>query len=572
MDSMKLGGRLTDESGEEDVAGPIRRMLSDKYVHAKRVGEILAALSRFGFGRVWDSASLLKDLPLDSRERKELAQMRVPIRLRLFFESLGPTYVKLGQMLSTRPDLVPEEYAEELASLRDDVPPVPFEKVRETVENELGAKLSDLFGSFEERPLAAASIGQVHRAVVKGTGEKVAVKVQRPDIAGIMKADMEILHDLVSVLKSSFSSIPNFDPAAVLDEFGRMLQREIDYTIEARNIRRFTENFKDMKEVCFPTVHWKLSGRRVLTMDLIDGVAVDRKEELARLKLDLSKLTEVLGKAYIKMIFADGFFHADPHQGNIFVLGDGRVCFLDFGAIGYLDDTTRDRVSLFYLSLIKEDVGRAAALLVEMSGAARKNVDLRLLEWDLRDYLDYTLLRREKVEMAAGMNQRIVTISMKHGVMLPSSFVLLERALALVEGVCRTLDPGFDIVELAQKNLMLMLEARYRPKPDPLQAVETARSYRALVRELPGRVDRLLKKVEDDDFTVKVDRSLFDELKVNIRRMGKTIAVTMIAAALILYIGWEGRSINLQFVHVTIGVFAIVGVWLVAVLMINRRG
>jgi ubiquinone biosynthesis protein len=544
---MRLGNRLTDESGEEDVRGPIRRMLSDKYVHAKRVGEILAALSRFGFGRVWDSASLLKDLQLDSRERKELAQMRVPIRLRLFFESLGPTYVKLGQMLSTRPDLIPEEYAEELANLRDDVPPVPFEKIQETVECELGAKLADLFSSFDERPLAVASIGQVHRAVVKGTGEKVAVKVQRPDVAEIVKADMEILKDLVRVLKSSFRSIPNFDPEAVLDEFGRMIQREIDYTIEARNIRRFTENFKDMKEVCFPTVHWQL-------------------------KLDLSRLTEVLGKAYIKMIFADGFFHADPHQGNIFILKDGRVCFLDFGAIGYLDDDTRDRVSLFYMSLIKQDVGRAAGLLVEMSGAARKNVDLRLLEWDLRDYIDYTLLRREKVKMAAGMNRRIATISMKHGVMLPSSFVLLERALAEVEGVCRTLDPDFDIVELAQKNLMLMLEARYRPKLDPLQAVETARSYRVLVRELPGRVDRLLKKLETDDFTVKVDTSLFDDLKHNIRRMGLIMAVTVIAASLIIYMGWEGQSLNLQLVHVTVGVSAIVFAWLVAVFAINRRG
>jgi ubiquinone biosynthesis protein len=569
---MELGGRLSDETGEKDVRGPIRRMLSDKYAHYKRVGEILAALSRYGFGRAWDSASVLKDLPFDSEARKEVMDLRTPVRFRQFLEGLGPAFIKLGQLLSTRPDLIAEEYADELANLRDNVPPVPFEVIKETVESELEGKLEGIFSSFEQKPVAAASIGQVHRAILKGTGQKVAVKVQRPDVAGTVRADIEILKDIVGVLERSFSSIDRFNARGVVEEFERMLLREIDYTIEARNIRRFTENFEDMPEVSFPVVHWKQSSRRVLTMDFIDGFTIDKKEELGKLKLDPAKLTATLGRAYIKMIFLDGFFHADPHQGNIFVLKDGRVCFLDFGAIGYLDDDMRAKATMFYMSLIRQDAAKAAGLLMQLSGATERTVDIHNLEWDLRDFLDFSVLSSQKVHLSRGMNQRIATISMKHGVMLPSSFVLMERALAEIEGVCRTLDPEFDITILARNNLDVMLKARYTPELDPLQAIETARSYRELVRDLPGRLDRLLKKLETDDFRVKVDGSLFDDIKKNIRRMGLIIAVTIMAASLVIYMGWEGQGLNLQFVHVTIGVLAIVFAWVLAVAVIYRRG
>jgi ubiquinone biosynthesis protein len=565
------GARLADEAGESDLRGPVRRMLSDRYVHFRRVGEILAALSRYGFGRAWDSASLLKDLPFDSEARHELADMRLPIRFRLFLEGLGPTYIKLGQMLSTRPDLIPEEYADELGNLRDNVPPMPFSAVRETVEGELGGKLGELFASFEEKPVAAASIGQVHKATLKEKGETVAVKVQRPGIAETVRADLEILSDLAAVLERSFSGIEHFDIRGVIAEFGRMMQREMDYTVEARNIRRFTENFSDMKEVTFPSVHWKLSSRRVLTMGFIDGFTIDKRDRLLGLKLDPAALAGTLGRAYIRMIFVDGFFHADPHQGNLFVLADGRICFLDFGAIGYLDEGARDRVALFYISLIRGQVGRSARLLMELSGASERTVDLRSLEWDLRDFMDFTALRRQNVALDRGMNQRIVAIAMKHKVMLPSSFVLLERALAQVEGVCRTLDSGFDIIALAEGNLPMLLEARYRPKPDPIQAIETARSYRRFTRELPARMDRLFKKLEGGEVTIKVDPSIFDGLKASVRRTGLIVAVTLIAAAFILYIGWEGQRIELELLGRTVGAGAVFGAWLAAVLLLARR-
>jgi ubiquinone biosynthesis protein len=196
---------------------------------------------------------------------------------------------------------------------------------------------------------------------------------------------------------------------------------------------------------------------------------------------------------------------------------------------------------------------------------------LHNLEWDLRDFLDYSVLSRQKVKLPRGMNQRVVTIAMKHGVMLPSSFVLLERALAEIEGVCRTLDRGFDITRLAQDNLEMMLKARYRPKLDPLRTVETARRYRKAMRELPARVDQLFRKLEGGEVTIKVDPSIFDGVKASVRRTGLILAVTLMAAALIIYMGWESQRIELQLIHRSIGVAAVFAAWLAAVVFLVRR-
>jgi ubiquinone biosynthesis protein len=425
---------LDDSEGPRE---PIRKLLSQKYVHYKRVGEILQELSRFGFGRLWDSTSLLTDFKLDAQEKKEVASQRSSVRFRLLLESLGPTFIKLGQMLSTRADLIPKDYVEELGSLRDDVPPIPYDKVKEILEEELEGKIEDVFQSFEKEPVAAASIGQVHAGVLLKTNEKVAVKIQRPDIKKIIKADIEILNKIADILRRAFKDIENFDPQGVIDEFGHMILREIDYTLEARNIERFKKNLSSIEGVVIPKVYWQYSTKKILVMEFMDGVPLDEKEKLDEMKTDYKVVTDTLGEAYIKQIFIDGFFHADPHQDNIFVMKGNRVCFLDFGAIGYMNDDTRDQVSTFYISLIQENVKKAAEAFVDMSGGQVKDVDFQRLEWDLRDFVDYSMMKKDDVPIADGMNQRMVDIALKHNLMLPSSFFLFERALMQVEGVSR---------------------------------------------------------------------------------------------------------------------------------------
>jgi len=568
-----FGKKVMDETGnEDDVKGPIKQMLSDKYVHYKRVGEIMSALSKFGFGKVWDGATLLKDLPFDSVERKELMELKDSIRFKMLLESLGPTFVKLGQMLSTRPDLIPEEYVEELASLRDDVGPLPFDEVKKVIEEELKGKISELYATFDEKPLAAASIGQVHVATLNKTGEKVAVKIQRPNITDTIKADIEILRDLAGVLEKTFKSIDRFDPKGVVDEFAHMMTRELDYTIEARNIQRFRNNMKDIEGLVIPKVYWKLSSRKVITMEFMDGAPIDKVEKLKKWKSDYKAITDILGKAFIKQIFVDGFFHADPHQGNIFVLKGNTVSLLDFGAIGFLDDETRDKVGLIYMAMMKQDVGRAAKGLVEISKSSTKDVDVQKLEWDLRDYVDYNFLKKDRVPVDKGMNQKIVTIALKHNVMLPASFVLLERALMQLEGVCRSVNPEFDIAELTEKNLMMLLQSRYGPKMDPMQGLETAHQYREFMKHLPHRADSILTKIENDDFTVKVDTGWVDDLKQHLRKTVLILAISIVAAALVLFVAYTGKDLGLGIVPHSLVVILIVIAWAIAIIVIHRRG
>ncbi|UCF08534.1 MAG: AarF/ABC1/UbiB kinase family protein [Thermoplasmata archaeon] len=306
-------------------------------------------------------------------------------------------------------------------------------------------------------------------------------------------------------------------------------------------------------------------------MDFIHGITIDRIEELKKMGADLGAVTTTLGKAYIKQIFIDGFFHADPHQANIFVIKGNRVCFLDFGAIGYLDAETRDLVGSFYIALISQNVGKAAQALIELSGKSERDVNLQRLEWDLRDLLDYNLLQKADVPVDTGMNQRIVDIAMKHKVMLPSSFVLLERALMQIDGVCRQLNPDFDIVDIARKNLLPVLRQRYDMKPDPLDALETAREYKKLMSTLPKRADTVLSKLENDDLTVKIDTGLVDDLKNQIRKTGLIVAISIIVATLIVNITLTGQSIKLSQLPITITIMSILILWVFAVILVHRR-
>jgi ubiquinone biosynthesis protein len=565
---------LLNRDSNEDSVGPrqpVRRYLSQKYVHYKRVGEILSAISKTGFGKLWDSASLLKEYKLDAEEKKEIANQKSSIRFRILLESLGPTFIKLGQMLSTRPDLIPIEYAEELGSLRDDVLPISSETVKEIVEEELGKRISEVFETFDPEPIASASIGQVHVGVLKGTNEKVAVKVQRPDIKKIIKADIEILNNIAEILERAFKNIENFDPQGIIDEFGKMIIREIDYTLEARNIERFKKNMDSVENVVIPRVYWKYSTKKILTMEYIEGVSLDSKEELIKMNTDFKAVTGTIGNAYIKQIFIDGFFHADPHQDNLFIMKGNKVCFLDFGAIGYMDDETKDTVSSFYIALIRGEVGKAASAFMEMAGGNETGIDIQKLEWDLKDFVDYNDLKKKKIPIGKGMNQRIADIALNHKIMLPSSFFLLERAMMQVEGVCKQLYPPFDIAAVAQANIFPLIRQRYKLAPDPMQALETAREYKKFASTLPKRADKILKKLENDELKIKVDQGIFNDMKSYIQKIGIILSVSLVAAALIIYIAWTGQIIDLGYLPINISVVSVLIIWIVVVVLVYRR-
>jgi ubiquinone biosynthesis protein len=567
-----MGHDISDElASDEEVKRGLRRVLSERYGNFKRAAEILAALSRYGFGRLGDQLGRVKELGQDPEGSEEVRSHPDAVRFRLLLESLGPTFIKLGQMLSVRPDLIDEEFAEELENLRDQVPPEPMEVIRGTLERELGGPVEDFFDDFPDRVSAAASIGQVLRARVKGTDEWVAIKVQRSDILETIKADIRILKDLTRQLSRAFSSIDRFDPEGAVEEFGIMIIREMDYTLEARNIQRLTDNLAEVPGIRLPRLYLGLSTARVLTMEYIEGRGLDTLDEAGAPQVDRAHLVEVLSAAFIKQIFVDGFFHADPHHGNVMLDGEGQLVLIDVGAVGHLDTATREEVIDLYMALMSGDQEEAAMALVDICGASLGDVNLSRLTLDIRDYLDYLELRRRGVELDRGINQKVTGILLRNGLRPPSSYVLLDRALLHVEGVARSLDPGVDYMSLAGRSLGMVAKKRLVPDREPLQALFTAREYAEFMRELPTRLDRIMKKVENDQLEVRVSLPWLEELKTQVRRAAMMVSISIIAVALMVYLTWAGERLSLPVVQVQVGVPIILVVWLLLTWVIWRR-
>ncbi len=566
-----IGGDITDElSSDEEVQRGLRKILSHKYQNFKRAAQITAALSKYGFTRLGDSARKVKELEADPDTPDDVKKMTQAVRFRLMLESLGPTFVKLGQMLSTRPDLIDEEIADELGNLRDSVPAEPMEVVRKIIEKELGAPVDQLFDDFPDKPLAAASIGMVYKARPKGKNEWVAVKVQRPNIVNLIRSDISILKDMSRVLTAAFSSIRRFDPVGAVEEFGIMIVRELDYTLEIRNIKRFQTNMADIEMVRVPEVYPDLSTSRVLTMEFVDGVTLDKLDQMEGVKLDPKDIVRPLTTAFIKQIFIDGYFHADPHHGNLIADKKGTIVLIDMGAVGYLEERLKGEIADFYMALMQGDEAKAAESIVLICGSSMGDVSMSRLALDIRDYMDFLALRKEGIELDKGINQNAVTILLKNKLHPPSAFVLLERAMVQVQGVVETLDPTVDYMNVAAENVGMLMKEKLMPDKDPIKKLMAARATIDFLQDLPTRVDRIMRKVENDQFKVTVEMPYLDDLRKMIRKSAIMISISIMAFAMILStvvagVEWAGPVFGITFT-VT---FVLVG-WVIAMLILWR--
>ncbi len=567
-----MGQDISDELDDGDTKRGLSKVLSHKYQNFKRATQIAAALSKYGFGRLGPSKKQVQEMGEDPEMTQDIKKMDQAVRFRLMLQSLGPTFVKLGQMLSTRPDLIDDEFAEELGNLRDSVPAEPPEVIRAMIEKELGAPVEEIFDEFPDEPIAAASIGQVFKARIKGTDEWVAVKVQRSNILNTIRADIAVLKDMSRILIRAFRSIEAFDPVGAVDEFGIMIMRELDYTLEARNITRLAANMADVDRVRVPNLYMDLTSGRVLTMEFVDGVAVDKLGQPGAPKVNPKDLIAPLTTAVIKQIFIDGFFHADPHHGNLFVDQKGNVVFIDLGAMGYLEGGMRNEVSEFYMALMSGDEEKAAISITQICGASLGDVNLSRLSHDIRDYMDFLELRKEGYDVAKGINQKPVTIIMKNGLHPPSSWVLLDRAMLQLEGVIMTLDPQTDYMSVASDNLGMLAKEKLKPqRQQPLEALLTARSYVEFLREFPTRADRIMTKIENDRFTVQVEVPDLEDFRGMLRKAALIISVSLLAFALVLGSIITGETLVGPWLGIHFTVALIIIVWVIAVYFIQKR-
>ncbi len=491
-----------------------------------RLSEIGRVASRHGFGYLIDRRRSNDDTELADRGR----------RLREMLDELGPTFVKFGQLLSTRPDVLPPDIIAELRSLQDDVTPFPFADVRRVIEEELGLTLEQAFLTFGEVPIAAASIGQVHRATLP-TGDEVVVKVQRPDAPRQVESDLQLMRSAARVVRERVRALDFIDTEALVEEFGRSIRQELDYQHEARNAETFRRNFGDSTEVAVPKVIWRYSSARVLTLEFLEGTQFADLDLTDRSPEERRELAYRMTDAWMTMIFRHGFFHGDPHPANILLLDDGRIGLVDFGLSGRLSDDDLTRLTRLFIDAATENVDALPRRLAELGlhYPPEQEGELReaITELYYRYYgsnvsnIDPLEVMREGLDLIYSLNLR-----------LPSRFVILDKAIATLGAVGVELYPDFNVFEVARPYARQLLADRFSPGKLSARAQAEVRELGGVARELPYQLRDVMEQTRQGRLAVQIRNPGFDDLTYHIDH-----AVNRLAVALIVLGGLVGSAI-----------------------------
>ncbi|MBI3566299.1 MAG: AarF/ABC1/UbiB kinase family protein [Elusimicrobia bacterium] len=506
------------------------------YRHLNRYREVAGVLAKHGFGDLLHVVRLdravdlglghrLKSRPVhEARERPE--------RVRRVLEELGPTFVKAGQYLSTRADLLPEEYLRELAKLQDAVPPFPAEEAKRIVAEELGAPLERLFKSFTGRPLAAASIAQVHEATT-ADGDRVVVKVERPDIRARVAVDLEIMAHLAALAEHHLEPWRWRRPTRVVAEIARSLDRELDLSQEASHAERFARQFEGDPTVRVPRVRRDLSTARVLTLERLDGIKADDKAALERAGVDPREVAERLGRHYLAMILVHGFFHADPHPGNLLAMPDGAVGYLDFGMAGRLDRGTREALADALAAVAVRDEAAAARALLALA-ERDEEPDRRAFEADIGELMDQYAYRPLAEWRLGRMLEQFFVTTARHRVRVPPDLFLMVKAVTELECLARALDPRFDAVAAAAPIVRWVQEERLRPKRLAESLAAAGRETLSLLASAPGDLRDILRQARRGRLVIEFEHKGLGPALAELDQVGSRLAFAILLAALVV--------------------------------------
>ena len=506
------------------------------YQNIRRFHKIVAILIKYGFGGLVKELKLFPFLASLERVlffRRTKKALSIPERIRMVLEELGPTFIKLGQVASTRADLLPPEWIEELKKLQDAVPPFPFEKVKEVVEHGLKAPLSEKFKTFEETPCASASIAQVHYAVLMD-GQEAAVKVKRPGIDKIIESDISVMHTIAYLLDRYVPQAKRYRPVEVVNEFARVIHREQDFTVEGANVNRFCKMFEGDTTVKVPEVFWDYTTSEVLTLERIYGTPLDETEKIKAKGLDIKKIAENGIRAFFKQVFEFGYFHADLHPGNIFTSDDGTIIYLDFGIVGRLDENLRRYLASLLFHLIRQDYHNMALIHREM-GLISKDVDMGEFEEALRDIAEPVLGRTlEQINMS-GLIMKLIRTARRFQMRLQPNLLLLQKSMVIIEGVGRQLYPDIDMWEVAKPLIYKwMLKEKASPGRIYSRGKKRVDNFIEMATDVPYQVHSILSKTLSEELKIGFVHHRLETLSEEINILGRRFAMGMIIAALII--------------------------------------
>lgn len=543
--------------------------------HLPRYREVANILIKHGFGWVFDRLPIQK--PYGKKKfsmlDKELRAPSTARRFRTALEELGPTYIKIGQLLSTRPDILSPAYIDELEKLQNNVPPFSFDSLQEVLSGE-GINMEEDFLYFDITPLAAASIAQVHRATLKSQ-QKVVVKVQRPGIKKKVDTDLEILYELSKLAEKRSNWGRFYKISEVLEELAQALRNELDFRREARNCQTFYENFARDKNVIIPRVFWDFSSEKILTLEDVEGIKVSDFPALKKAGYNSRRIAVNLIDALFKQVYEHGFFHADPHPGNIAITDGEKIIFYDFGQVGIVDQRSREKAISLLIGMMRYDVNAVSRALLDIAIGSQYVKQEEFKRDVSRLQQKYYGLPLSEIHLGTALSE-LIELSLKHQMRLPAELSLLVKMLMTVEGIITQLDPQISIVDMAEPYGRKLLIKRFSKDRLKRDIEELLLDYLNLIRALPRELDNILKIIEAGDLKIRMEHSNLQRLNARLDIVSNRLSIAIIIASIIigtsLVVGKAGSSFLTRLPLVEIGFLTAVVLGLFLVYSLIKSG